>query len=113
MEVAHEQAIDEFLNHSSQLRGFQQKMRDLLFQPKYALPFLQPGRLLRVRTTIPAEGEDLFLHDEKPAWASLVNFQKAPGSKKRSEAGSKTANKEYVLDVLVNCETMQSQNGNE
>lgn len=88
-------------------------MRGLLYQPKYALPFLQPGRLLRVKTSIAAEGEDLCLHDEKPAWASLVNFQKAPSSKKRTEAGSRTANKEYVLDVLVNCETMQSQNGNE
>ena len=101
-----EQEIDQYLSLREQLAGFQEQMRALVFQPKYIVPFLQPGRLVKLpsmpRSDQTSETAETHLEQDKLShvWATVVNFEKGtpndnPKSKKRA--------RQYVVDVLVNC----------
>ena len=101
-----EQEIDQYLSLREQLAGFQEQMRALVFQPKYIVPFLQPGRLVKLpsmpRSDQTSETAETHLEQDKlsQVWATVVNFEK--GTPKDNPKSQKRA-RQYVVDVLVNC----------
>ena len=50
-----------------QLEKLKKELHSFITQPKYCLPFLQPGRLVKV-----VDGDSDF------GWGCVVNFQKKP-----------------------------------
>lgn len=80
-----EEAISDYYDLRQQLDILIKDLRDVLNHPTYALPFLQPGRLVRVK------------HDELDfGWGCVVKYQKRLGPKVRS------------LVALVSCWRQQS-----
>jgi hypothetical protein len=75
--------VAQFLALSQQVAKLQGEMRRKVFTAKNTLPFLQPGRLLRIQGV----------------WTALVNFQRAS----QSEEGVSKKKPLYVIDVLGNC----------
>jgi len=59
-----------------------------IHQPKYLLPFLQPGRLVQVK-----DGENDF------GWGTIINFQKKANQNKNSISDEPL----YVVEVLLYC----------
>lgn len=76
MAVEQESEIAEYYNLRKQLDAFAQDARDCVNHPTYALPFLQPGRLLRVKA------DDIDF-----GWGVCVNFSKRTGPKVRPTLG--------------------------
>lgn len=72
-------------------------MRAEINKPAYALPFLQPGRLVKVR-----EG------DVDWGWGVVFNFQKKPVSDSKGPSLDGPAFVYYV-DVLLNCATNEEK----
>lgn len=69
--IADEDTIGDYYDLRKQLEILNKDLRDVLNHPTYALPFLQPGRLVRVK-----HGEDLDF-----GWGVVVNYQKRTGPK--------------------------------
>lgn len=103
--VKDEETVAEYYHLRVQLQKLKQNLRDFTNQPIYSVPFLQPGRLVKV-----TDG------DQEWGWGVVVNF-----TKKNEKVATKLnncnlftlsqsqsisdVNTNYVVDVLLNCST--------
>jgi ATP-dependent RNA helicase DOB1 len=84
--VEDEDEIGSYYELRKQIEIYTQDVRDVMNHPTYALPFLQPGRLVRVK------------HDKMDfGWGAVVNFEKQKKKGKREETD------DYIIFVLLNC----------
>ncbi|KAL6782801.1 hypothetical protein ACKKBG_A08170 [Auxenochlorella protothecoides x Auxenochlorella symbiontica] len=112
--IPDEHSIEEYLMLTDQLVAFQQQMRSLLYQPKYALPFLQPGRLVQISLAAEATDETDGSAEgptHAPVWGAIINFQKALSKSKRGKDDEKprSKDKEFLIDILVNIRKVSAQ----
>lgn len=91
--IPREDDIAEYYDLRQQLDTYARDMRDVINHPNYCLPFLLPGRLVRIRH------EDLDF-----GWAAVVAVQKRSnkGKQQVAEHGADTESK-YIVDVLLYC----------
>ncbi len=89
--VEDEECISQYYQLRNQLELLREDFRKVVHHQAYALPFMQPGRLVRVR-----DGATDF------GWCVVVNLQKK-GSKPPGKDASVKAAPYYVLDVLALC----------
>jgi ATP-dependent RNA helicase DOB1 len=69
--------------------------REVVTHPTYSLPFLSPGRLVKIKH------QDLDF-----GWGIVVNYQKRLPPKHRpvpTASDDVPAHEQYILDVLLNC----------
>ncbi|KAH7338097.1 rRNA-processing arch domain-containing protein [Rhizoctonia solani] len=102
--VAEEESIGEYYEIRSQLDELGKDFRTVITHPTYALPFLQPGRLVTVK-----HGDQDF------GWGVVVNFTQraAPKNNKSAIAAFEALppQEKYVVDVLLNCAKGSTING--
>jgi ATP-dependent RNA helicase DOB1 len=98
--IKDEAAVGEYFQLCAAVEQVRDAMRDVMTQPRYALPFLQPGRLARI-----VDGEDDW------GWGVVVTFQKKAGGA-MGQAGSSgsaaggdagTAKSSIIVEVLLHC----------
>eukprot|EP01116_Phalansterium_solitarium_P015269 TRINITY_DN3360_c0_g2_i1.p1 TRINITY_DN3360_c0_g2~~TRINITY_DN3360_c0_g2_i1.p1 ORF type:complete len:1056 (+),score=481.56 TRINITY_DN3360_c0_g2_i1:1954-5121(+) len=98
-----EAAVADYHHVRDQRQKLSDEMREILNLPIHALPFLQPGRLVKVR-----DGADDW------GWGVVVNFQKKVEKGQQQQAGANdaasTSATQYIVDVLLACapDTAQS-----
>lgn len=97
MVVPEEAAISEYYERKQQLEELGKDFRTVITHPTYALPFLQPGRLV----TVKHESTDF-------GWGIVVNFTKRATPKPKDgapplPAAAETPQSHYIVDVLLNC----------
>ncbi|XP_041358322.1 exosome RNA helicase MTR4-like [Gigantopelta aegis] len=95
--IPNEDQIAAYYKIRQQLDNLGRELMQYIQKPCYLLPFLQPGRLVKVKNK-----EDNF------GWGVVINFQK-----KMDQSGvAKDANPLYVVDVLlhVSKSNIRSQN---
>ena len=68
--IPDEQLVAEYYDYRQQLDRMGQDFRDVITHPTYSLPFLQPGRLVKVKS------QDLDF-----GWGVVINFSKRLPSK--------------------------------
>ncbi|KAG8759019.1 ATP-dependent RNA helicase mtr4 [Ceratobasidium sp. 423] len=94
--VPEEESISEYYEIRNQLDELGKDLRTVITHPTYALPFLQPGRLVSVK-----HGDQDF------GWGVVVNFTQraAPKNNKSAIAAFEALppQEKYVVDVLLNC----------
>lgn len=88
MAVQGEEIVEEYYLLREQLQKLKRVFTDTMNQPIYCLPFLQPGRLVRV-----TEGKNEW------GWGVVVNFQKKAGHDDRGMGSGG----HYIVDVLLKC----------
>ncbi|RWW00445.1 hypothetical protein BHE74_00034624 [Ensete ventricosum] len=79
MVIEEEESLKDYYNLLQQYRSLKNDVRDIVFSPKYCLPFLQPGRLVRIRIV----GDDKmpsFSGEEQVTWGVIINFERVKGS---------------------------------
>ncbi|XP_032241598.2 exosome RNA helicase MTR4 [Nematostella vectensis] len=86
VEIPNEESITAYYKIRQQLKKLADDMLAFIHQPKYCLPFMQPGRLVRVQN-----------NDEDFGWGAVLNFQK-----KANQKGA-VGDTLYVLEVLLKC----------
>ncbi|XP_039272874.2 exosome RNA helicase MTR4-like [Styela clava] len=88
IKISDEDVAMNYYKIRQQLGKLAGQMEEFIHMPKYCLPFLQPGRLVKVNN-----GSDEF------GWGVIVNFQKAPKSK---ILDGEEQEQKFVVDILVN-----------
>ncbi|KAI9849570.1 MAG: ATP-dependent RNA helicase mtr4 [Thelocarpon superellum] len=98
--IPDEPAIREYYELRQQLTTYTQDMRDVINHPNYSLPFMQPGRLVRIK-----HGAHDF------GWGAVVNWTKRrpePSGRGRRGGGgggdaeaAPSPQQAHVLDVLL------------
>ena len=82
--VDNEDEASSYYRLRRQIELLGRQMNKIILSPKYCLPFINPGRLVKVR-----HGKNDF------GWGIIMNFKK---EKKDAE------DEEYRVDVMVNCD---------
>jgi ATP-dependent RNA helicase DOB1 len=65
MEVEQESLIAEYHDLKEKIAVYEQDMKDVMNHPNYCLPFIQPGRLVKIRS-------EKTLFD----WGVVINYNK-------------------------------------
>ncbi|ROI48961.1 Superkiller viralicidic activity 2-like 2 [Anabarilius grahami] len=86
--IPNEESVVTYYKIRQQLAKLGKEIEEFIHKPRYCLPFLQPGRLVRVKK------EDMDF-----GWGAVVNFQK----KANVKAGGGDIDPLFVVEVLVHC----------
>ncbi|PAV18118.1 antiviral helicase [Pyrrhoderma noxium] len=92
--IPDEKLVEEYYNYRQQLDQMGADLREVITHPTYSLPFLQPGRLVKIK------------HQQFDfGWGIIVNYQKRIPPKNRPVSGVEDLppHEQYVIDVLLNC----------
>ncbi|KAJ1257530.1 hypothetical protein BS78_10G003100 [Paspalum vaginatum] len=105
MVIEEEESLKDYYDLLQQYRSLKKDVRDIVLSPKHVLPFLQPGRLVRIEysTDEPAN----FSIDENVTWGIIINFEKVKshGEDRRPE------DSDYTVDVLTRCSVTKDNSG--
>lgn len=86
--VEREEEIAGYYEIRKQIDTYTQDVRDVMNHPTYALPFLQPGRLARIKY----DNMDF-------GWGVVVSYSKVSSKGKKDP----NAESEYIMDMLLYC----------
>ncbi|KIY70037.1 antiviral helicase [Cylindrobasidium torrendii FP15055 ss-10] len=90
--IQDEVLVAQYYEIRQQLDQLAEDMRAVITHPSFALPFMQPGRLVRVKY------KDLDF-----GWGAVLTFQKRLPPKNQPMLGDVPPHEQYVVDVLLNC----------
>eukprot|EP00744_Colponema_vietnamica_P010658 GILI01015046.1.p1 GENE.GILI01015046.1~~GILI01015046.1.p1 ORF type:complete len:504 (-),score=165.34 GILI01015046.1:161-1618(-) len=107
--IESEDSVADYYQLRQQIDKVRESMRAVVHRPEHVLPFLQVGRLVRVRES----GQDW-------GWGVVTNFQKRLTDKKPSSAfqlggaagaaaSLEQVEARYVVDVLLHCRLLPGQ----
>uniref|UniRef100_A0A8C5PAT6 Exosome RNA helicase MTR4 n=1 Tax=Leptobrachium leishanense TaxID=445787 RepID=A0A8C5PAT6_9ANUR len=88
IQIPNEESVVTYYKIRQQLVKLGKEIEDFIHKPKYCLPFLQPGRLVKVKS----EESDF-------GWGVVVNFSKKSNVKQNSGELDPL----YIVEVLLNC----------
>ncbi|XP_005720365.1 exosome RNA helicase MTR4 [Pundamilia nyererei] len=87
IEIPNEESVVTYFKIRQQLAKLSKEIQEFIHKPKYCLPFLQPGRLVKVKN-----------EDADFGWGVVVNFCKKTNVKTTTDSEPL-----YVVEVLVHC----------
>ncbi|KAH0583065.1 hypothetical protein J132_04677 [Termitomyces sp. J132] len=90
--VPDEHQVADYYNIQQQLDRITTAFRAVVTHPTHSIPFLQPGRLVRIKYQKLDFG-----------WGVIVNCQRRMSASNRSDVRVFPPHEQYVLDVLLNC----------
>ncbi|KAF9647643.1 antiviral helicase [Thelephora ganbajun] len=102
--IPDEEVVADYWEYRKQLDEMSADFRDVITHPNYCLPFLQPGRLLKVKWQKLDFG-----------WGVIINYQKRVPAKGRPtpKPDEWSPHESYIVDVLVNCQKGSSISKNQ
>ncbi|SPC66710.1 probable MTR4 - involved in nucleocytoplasmic transport of mRNA [Ustilago sp. UG-2017b] len=96
IKVEREEEVAEYYDVKHQLETLRKDVQTVITHPSYVLPFLQPGRLVKVCH------EDLDF-----GWGAVVSYEKrlpnTPGKRRPAIDPNAPPQNQYVVDVLLHC----------
>ncbi|KAI0320481.1 antiviral helicase [Amylostereum chailletii] len=92
--VPDEELVAEYYEYRQQLDQMSADFREVITHPNYSLPFLQPGRLVKVKH------KDLDF-----GWGVIINYQKRlpPKNRPTPSVDQLPPHEQYIVDILLNC----------
>jgi len=90
LQFPQQESVGSYHRLRSQLDQFKEEMLSYIRRPQYILPFLQPGRCIKV-----TNGTDEF------GWGVVINFQKKADNQKKQQDPLNTE-PVYIVDTLLN-----------
>ncbi|KAJ3116466.1 ATP-dependent RNA helicase mtr4, partial [Nowakowskiella sp. JEL0407] len=101
--VPQEDSITDYHDVRLQLERLQQDARDVFNHPSYSLPFLQPGRLIKIRVPsafVPSENPDEAAAPVEFGWGIVISFQAIQVKQDISQLETDERSR-YLMDVLL------------
>ncbi|KAI0718441.1 antiviral helicase [Cerioporus squamosus] len=92
--IPDEELVASYYEYRQQLDQMAADFREVITHPNYVLPFLQPGRLVKVK------------HEKLDfGWGIIVNYQKRlpPKNRPGPKIEDIPAHEQYIVDVLLYC----------
>ena len=99
--IEEEDSLENYYNLIQQYKSLKKDVRDIVFSPRYCLPFLQPGRLVCIQCTKTEENSPSFCIKDQTTWAVIINFERVKGTE--DDASRKPEDADYMVDVLTRC----------
>ncbi|KAG2608847.1 DExH-box ATP-dependent RNA helicase DExH9-like [Panicum virgatum] len=105
MVIEEEESLKDYYDLLQQYKSLKKDVRDIVLSPKHVLPFLQPGRLVRILYSTYESAT--FSIDENVTWGIIINFEKVKsnGEDRRPE------DSDYTVDVLTRCSVSKDSSG--
>jgi ATP-dependent RNA helicase DOB1 len=103
IKIENESEIAEYYEIRKQLKQYKRDRRTIMNNPQYILPYLQTGRLVRIRIDDKVKDVDAFKDDESVqdyGWGVIISIQKRINQNKQM---GEDAPPKYILDVLLYC----------
>lgn len=108
--IEEEDSLEKYYSLLEQYRSLRKDVRDIVFAPRYCLPFLQPGRLVSIYCTKSDESSLSFTLEDQVTWGVIINFQRLKGFKE-DDANKKPEDANYTIDVLTRCAVHRDEGG--
>lgn len=74
--IEEEESLKNYYSLIEQYKSLKEDVREIVFSPKYCLPFLQPGRLVCIECSKTDEDLPSFSIEDNVSWGVIINFQK-------------------------------------
>ncbi|CAI9287231.1 unnamed protein product [Lactuca saligna] len=100
--IEEEDSLENYYSLLQQYRSLKNDVRDIVFSPRYCLPFLQPGRLVCVRCGNNDENALPLSTEDNVTWGVIVNFQRVKGLSE-DDANKSPEDANYSVDILTRC----------
>ncbi|KAJ4966181.1 hypothetical protein NE237_018030 [Protea cynaroides] len=100
--IEEEESLKDYHNLLQQYKSLKKDVRDIVYSPRYCLPFLQPGRLVRIQCSSSDGNTPSFSPEEQVTWGVIINFERLKGLFE-DDANRKPEDANYTLDVLTKC----------
>lgn len=100
--IDEEKSLKNYYSLIEQYKSIKKDVRDIVFSPKYCLPFLQPGRLVCIECTRTDEDLPSFSIEDIVTWGVIINFRRIK-SVSEDEGSKKPEDASYTVDVLAKC----------
>lgn len=76
MIIEEEESLKNYYNLIKQYKSLKKDARDIMFSPKYCLPFLQPGRFVCIECSKSDEQSASFSTEDEVTWGVIIDFEK-------------------------------------
>lgn len=108
--IEEEDSLENYYTLLHQYKSLKKDVRDILFSPRYCLPFLQPGRLVSIQCSKSDESSTSFSIEDPVTWGVIINFQRVKGLSE-DDANRKPEDANYTVDVLTRCVASKNEVG--
>ncbi|CAO2828606.1 unnamed protein product [Amaranthus hypochondriacus] len=108
--IEEEESLKNYYSLIEQYKSLKKDMCDIIFSPKYCLPFLQPGRLICIECTKSDENLPSISIEDNVTWGVIINFHKIK-SISEDEESKKPEDASYTVDVLTRCMVSREDGG--
>ncbi|GAV62147.1 DEAD domain-containing protein/Helicase_C domain-containing protein/DSHCT domain-containing protein/rRNA_proc-arch domain-containing protein [Cephalotus follicularis] len=99
--IEEEDSLKDYYNLIQQYKTLKKDSREIVFSPKYCLPYLQSGRPVCIQCT--RSGEQAFFSvEDQVTWGVIINFKRVK-SASEDDANRKPEDADYTVDVLTRC----------
>ncbi|CAA7047412.1 unnamed protein product [Microthlaspi erraticum] len=109
MVIEEEESLKNYYNLILQYKSLKKDIREIVFSPKYCLPFLLPNRAVSLDCTSDNEESQSFSIEDQDAWGVIMKFNKVKSSEDDDNKRPEDAN--YTVDVLTRCMVTKNSNG--
>lgn len=76
MIIEEEDSLKNYYDLIQQYKSLKKDVRDIVFSPKYCLPYLQSGRLVCIQCTGTDEKSLIFSIEDQVTWGVIINFDR-------------------------------------
>lgn len=103
--IDNEEQVATFYDLRRQLDQYHRDMRDVITNPSFILPFLQEGRLFRIKvdTEPSVETPESLTQSLDFGWGIMINFQKRLPNVKGKSISEPVEAPSYIIDMLLYC----------
>ncbi|KAI3903958.1 hypothetical protein MKX01_004026 [Papaver californicum] len=108
--IAEEESVKDYYNLLEQYHKRKKDIHDIVFCPKYCLPFLQPGRLVCIQCTRGDNKKPSFSIENHVSWGVIINFERVRGLSE-DDSRRKPEDANYKVDVLTRCVVSKDGDG--
>ncbi|ESQ29526.1 hypothetical protein EUTSA_v10023236mg [Eutrema salsugineum] len=108
MVIEEEESLKNYYNLILQYKSLKKDIREIVFSPKYCLPFLLPNRAVCLDCTNDDGEPQSFSIENQDAWGVIMKFSKVK-STSEDDDNRRPEDANYTVDVLTRC--MVSKNG--
>ncbi|KAI3934762.1 hypothetical protein MKW92_015348 [Papaver armeniacum] len=99
--IDEEETLINYYNLLEQHHKLKKDINDIVFCPKYCLPFLKSGRLISVQC-IRGDNNSSFSLEDQVTWGVVINFERVKGISEDDSRG-KPEDANYKVHVLTRC----------
>ncbi|XP_075649528.1 DExH-box ATP-dependent RNA helicase DExH9 [Castanea sativa] len=100
--IEEEDSLKNYYDLLQQYKSLRKDVRDILFSPRYCLPFLQASRLVCIQCYKSEEASPSFSIKDEVTWGVILNFERVKTASE-DDANRKPEDADYTVDVLTRC----------